>query len=98
MLVFFCHHCCILFDQALYVAGQVAGSSVSTSPLPYGTMASHCEAISMGTRKKLSSWLTSSHDSVSNDQPPTNADDQKFTQKVVYVVMLECFKIKMTLS
>lgn len=71
-----------LLESALHVAGQVAGSSVSTSPLPYGTMASHCEAISMGTRKKLSSWLTSSHDSVSDDQPPINADDQKFTQKV----------------
>ncbi|RWW62258.1 hypothetical protein BHE74_00030618 [Ensete ventricosum] len=32
-------------EQALHVAGQVAGTSVSTSPLPYGTMASQCEAL-----------------------------------------------------
>lgn len=41
----------------LHVAGQVAVSSVSTSPLPYGTMASQCEALGLGSRKKLSSWL-----------------------------------------
>ncbi|KAB1202104.1 hypothetical protein CJ030_MR8G004271 [Morella rubra] len=43
--------------QALVVAGQVAGTSVTTSPLPYNTMASHCEALGTGTRKKLSNWL-----------------------------------------
>lgn len=43
--------------QALEVAGQVAGTSVSTSPLPYNTMASQCEALGTGTRKKLSNWL-----------------------------------------
>lgn len=44
--------------QALEVAGQVAGTSVSTSPLPYDTMARHCENLGTGTRKKLSNWLT----------------------------------------
>lgn len=43
--------------QALEVAGQVAGTSVSTSPLPYNAMASQCEAFGTGTRKKLSNWL-----------------------------------------
>ncbi|KAA8545251.1 hypothetical protein F0562_020035 [Nyssa sinensis] len=47
-----------LLESALEVAGQVAGTSVSTSPLPYSTMASQCEALGTGTRKKLSSWLT----------------------------------------
>ena len=51
----------LVCDQALEVAGQVAGASVSTSPLSYSTMASQCEALGTGTRKKLSSWLT--HDS-----------------------------------
>uniref|UniRef100_A0A0D9VT81 Uncharacterized protein n=1 Tax=Leersia perrieri TaxID=77586 RepID=A0A0D9VT81_9ORYZ len=52
-----------LLESALHVAGQVAGASVSTSPLPYGTMTSQCEALGSGTRKKLSSWLVSGHDS-----------------------------------
>ncbi|KAF3454137.1 hypothetical protein FNV43_RR04584 [Rhamnella rubrinervis] len=46
-----------LFESALEVAGQVAGTSVSTSPLPFNTMASQCEALGTGTRKKLSNWL-----------------------------------------
>ncbi|XP_078160554.1 protein SEMI-ROLLED LEAF 2 [Carex rostrata] len=46
-----------LLESVLHVAGQVAVSSVSTSPLPYGTMASQCEALGLGSRKKLSSWL-----------------------------------------
>lgn len=46
------------------MAGQVAGSSISTSPLPYGAMASQCEALGMGTRKKLSSWLGNGHESI----------------------------------
>ncbi|XP_010267987.1 PREDICTED: uncharacterized protein LOC104605067 isoform X2 [Nelumbo nucifera] len=46
-----------LVESALEVAGQVAGTSVSTSPLPYSAMASQCEALGTGTRKKLSSWL-----------------------------------------
>ncbi|XP_038980454.1 protein SEMI-ROLLED LEAF 2-like isoform X1 [Phoenix dactylifera] len=51
-----------LLESALHVAGQVAGTSVSTSPLPYGAMASQCESLGMGTRKKLSSWLVGGHD------------------------------------
>ncbi|KAI5658556.1 hypothetical protein M9H77_27349 [Catharanthus roseus] len=47
-----------LMESALEVAGQVAGTSISTSPLPYSTMASQCEALGTDTRKKLSSWLT----------------------------------------
>ncbi|KAK6911653.1 hypothetical protein RJ641_023746 [Dillenia turbinata] len=47
-----------LLESALEVAGHVAGTSVSTSPLPYSTMASQCEALGSGTRKKLSTWLT----------------------------------------
>lgn len=46
-----------LLESALEVAGQVAGTSVSTSPLPYRTMASQCEAFGTGTRNKLSNWL-----------------------------------------
>lgn len=46
-----------LLESALEVAGQVAGTSVTTSPLPYNTMASQCEALGTGTRKKLSNWL-----------------------------------------
>lgn len=53
-----------LLESALHVAGQVSGSSVSTSPLPYGTMASQCEAFGIGMRKKLSTWLVSGHDEV----------------------------------
>ncbi|KAL7003167.1 hypothetical protein U1Q18_004325, partial [Sarracenia purpurea var. burkii] len=47
-----------LLESALEVAGQVAGTSISTSPLPYSAMASQCEALGIGARKKLSSWLT----------------------------------------
>lgn len=39
------------------MAGQVAGSSVSTSPLPYDTIASQCESLGTDSRKKLSNWL-----------------------------------------
>ncbi|XVF31468.1 hypothetical protein REPUB_Repub16aG0148600 [Reevesia pubescens] len=46
-----------LLESSLEVAGQVAATSVSTSPLPYDTMASRCEAFGTGTRKKLSNWL-----------------------------------------
>ncbi|KAM7478464.1 hypothetical protein LguiA_026677 [Lonicera macranthoides] len=47
-----------LLESALEVAGQVAGTSVSNSPVPFNTMASHCEALGLDTRKKLCSWLT----------------------------------------
>ncbi|KAA8536735.1 hypothetical protein F0562_029213 [Nyssa sinensis] len=46
-----------VLESAHEVAGQMAGTSVSTSPLPYSAMASQCEALGTGTRKKLSSWL-----------------------------------------
>ncbi|KAL7082972.1 hypothetical protein ACP275_14G133400 [Erythranthe tilingii] len=46
-----------LLESALEVAGQVAGASVSTSPLPYSTMTNQCEAFGTDTRKKLSNWL-----------------------------------------
>ncbi|EEF49964.1 conserved hypothetical protein [Ricinus communis] len=47
-----------LLESALEVAGQVAGASISTSPLPYDTMAKQCEDLGKGTRKKLSNWLS----------------------------------------
>nr|XP_011466140.1 PREDICTED: uncharacterized protein LOC101313033 isoform X1 [Fragaria vesca subsp. vesca] len=50
-----------LLESALEVAGQVAGTSVSTSPLPYNTMTKQCEALGTGTRKKLSNWLAHEH-------------------------------------
>lgn len=46
-----------LLESALEVAGQVAGSSVSTSPLPYDTITSQCESLGTDSRKKLSNWL-----------------------------------------
>lgn len=51
-----------LLESALEVAGQVTGPSVSASPLPYGTMASQCEAFGMSTRKKFSTWLVSTQE------------------------------------
>ncbi|KAL9234895.1 hypothetical protein vseg_009711 [Gypsophila vaccaria] len=47
-----------LLESALEVAGQVVGTSMSTSPLPYSTMAGHCEALETSTRMKLSNWLS----------------------------------------
>ncbi|GFP87928.1 hypothetical protein PHJA_000936500, partial [Phtheirospermum japonicum] len=58
-----------LLESALEVAGQVAGTCVSTSPLPYSAMTNQCEAFGADTRKKLSNWLT--HDDV-NCSPKTN--------------------------
>lgn len=46
-----------LMESALEVAGQVAGTTVSTSPLPYNTMASQCESLGTCARQKLSNWL-----------------------------------------
>ncbi|KAK4424539.1 protein SEMI-ROLLED LEAF 2 [Sesamum alatum] len=60
-----------LLESALEVAGQVAGSSISTSPLPYSTMTNQCETFGTDTRKKLSNWLTYDNHSVqSNDTSP----------------------------
>ncbi|GJT24056.1 protein semi-rolled leaf 2 [Tanacetum coccineum] len=47
-----------LLDSALEAAGQVAGASVSTSPLPFSAMAGQCEALGTDSRKKLSTWLS----------------------------------------
>ncbi|CAN6301144.1 unnamed protein product [Urochloa humidicola] len=60
-----------LLESALHVAGQVAGASVSTSPLPYDTMTSQCEALGLGTRKKLSSWLVNGHESTPDSPMPS---------------------------
>lgn len=58
-----------LLESALEVAGQVAGTSVSASPLPYDTMARHCENLGTGTRKKLSNWLTyETHYTIANER------------------------------
>uniref|UniRef100_A0A7N0VMA9 ARM repeat superfamily protein n=1 Tax=Kalanchoe fedtschenkoi TaxID=63787 RepID=A0A7N0VMA9_KALFE len=46
-----------LLDSALEVAGQVAGTTVSTSPLPFSAITSQCEALGTGNRKKLTNWL-----------------------------------------
>lgn len=74
-------HC--FSGQALHVAGQVAGASVSTSPLPYGTMTSQCEALGSGTRKKLSSWLVNGHHlTPDNPVPSLPASDRFILPKV----------------
>ncbi|GER48585.1 ARM repeat superfamily protein [Striga asiatica] len=51
-----------LLESALEVAGQVAGSSVSTSPLPYSAITNQCETFGTDSRKKLSNWLA--HDNI----------------------------------
>ncbi|KAI3522320.1 hypothetical protein L1887_00004 [Cichorium endivia] len=60
-----------LLESALEAAGQVAGASVSTSPLPFNTMAGQCEALGTDSRKKLSTWL--SHASTDATKPPPMA-------------------------
>ncbi|KAF8394670.1 hypothetical protein HHK36_020886 [Tetracentron sinense] len=74
-----------LLESALEVAGQVAGTSVSTSPLPYSTMASQCEALGMGTRRKLSSWLAhENHDSRAAEKmfPTISSDGRSAVRKI----------------
>ncbi|KAF5952160.1 hypothetical protein HYC85_010104 [Camellia sinensis] len=74
-----------LLESALEVAGQVAGTSVSTSPLPYSTMASQCEALGTGARKKLSNWLTQeSHYTKTSEKvlPSFSADGLSEIRKV----------------
>ncbi|KAM1442632.1 hypothetical protein ACFX1T_010187 [Malus domestica] len=74
-----------LMESALEVAGQVAGTAVSTSPLPYNTMASRCEALGTGTRKKLSNWLAyENHQSSVRDRlfPAVPADGRAALQKI----------------
>lgn len=71
--------------QALEVAGQVAGTSVSTSPLPYSAIASQCEALGTGTRQRLSSWLThESHYAKTSEKlfPAISADGHSEIKKV----------------
>lgn len=51
------HYDFYAYFQALEVAGQVVGTSVSNSPLSYSIMAGQCEALESGTRKKLCNWL-----------------------------------------
>ncbi|WCJ43055.1 Protein SEMI-ROLLED LEAF 2 [Euphorbia peplus] len=58
-----------LLESALEVAGQVAGASISTSPLPYDTMARQCEDLGKGTRTKLSNWLSHENHNNSADKP-----------------------------
>ncbi|KAJ4969378.1 hypothetical protein NE237_016079 [Protea cynaroides] len=75
-----------LLESALEVAGQVAGTSVSTSPLPYSTMASHCEALGTGSRMKLSNWLAhETHNSRLVDQPSlaSSANGISAIQKII---------------
>lgn len=66
------------------MAGQVAATSVSTSPLPYDTMASRCEAFGTGTRKKLSNWLAheNHHGATDKFSPTVSADRQAMLRKV----------------
>ncbi|KAE9589558.1 putative armadillo-like helical protein [Lupinus albus] len=59
-----------LMESALEVAGQVAGTVVSTSPLPYNTMARQCETLGTCGRTKLSNWLAfENHYSQAADKP-----------------------------
>ncbi|XP_022743108.1 protein EFR3 homolog B-like isoform X1 [Durio zibethinus] len=74
-----------LLESALEVAGQVAATSVSTSPLPYDTMASQCEAFGTGTRKKLSNWLTNEkhqHGATDKFLPTAPADRHMMLRKI----------------
>ncbi|KAF6134619.1 hypothetical protein GIB67_022906, partial [Kingdonia uniflora] len=71
-----------LLESALEVAGKIAGTSVLTSPLTYITMASQCEALNTGMRKKLSSWLAhEACDSKTADNAAL-ADVQLFSNKI----------------
>lgn len=60
-----------LLESALEAAGQVAGASVSTSPLPFSAMAGQCEALGTDSRKKLSTWL--SHANTDTDTKSADA-------------------------
>lgn len=77
--------------QALEVAGQVAGTSATTSPLPYNTMASQCEALGTGTRKKLSNWLAHEHHqsrALDKSLPVFAADGHLALEKVSLLINL----------
>lgn len=67
------------------MAGQVAGTSVSTSPLPYSAMTNQCESLGIDTRKKLSNWLTSENRCAKASDvflPPFHADGMSAIGKV----------------
>ena len=44
-------------QQALETAGQVAGVSVSSSPLPYSDVAMRCEAFGTSAGRKIPVWM-----------------------------------------
>ncbi|KAL2490399.1 Uncharacterized protein Adt_26027 [Abeliophyllum distichum] len=74
-----------LLESALEVAGQVAGTSVSTSPLPYSAMTNQCESLGVDTRKRLSNWLIhENHCTKANDVflPPFPADGLSAVRKI----------------
>lgn len=75
-----------LLESALEVAGQVAGTTVSTSPLPFSAMASQCQTLGTDTRKKLTNWLSSeNHQHMKASSPFTTipADDQPSFIKIM---------------
>ncbi|KAF5178819.1 Efr3-like protein [Thalictrum thalictroides] len=58
-----------LLQSAFEEACQVAGTAVSTSPLPYSAMTYHCEALGTCAMKNLSNWLNhEAHEAKSADQ------------------------------
>lgn len=71
------------------MAGQVAGTSVTTSPLSYNTMASQCEALGTGTRKKLSNWLAheNQQSTVVEESFPTFPVDGRLALKKVCLLL-----------
>ncbi|KAL2231298.1 UNVERIFIED_CONTAM: Protein SEMI-ROLLED LEAF 2 [Sesamum indicum] len=88
-----------LLESALEVAGQVAGSSISTSPLPYSTMTNQCEAFGTDTRKKLSNWLTSDNHSIqANDMspPPLRSTGGSSIDKSLWVWDLWVYSFNLT--
>lgn len=68
--------------QALEVAGQVAGSTAMATPLSYSAMANQCEALGVGTRKRLSTWLGTDI-MVDNQLPRLPCDSQATLPKVI---------------
>ncbi|KAK1364198.1 Armadillo-type [Heracleum sosnowskyi] len=75
-----------LLESALEVAGQVAGTTVSTSPLPFSAMASQCQTLGTDTRKKLTNWLSSeNHQHMKASSPFTTipADEQPSFSKIM---------------
>lgn len=74
-----------LLESALEVAGQVAGTSVSTSPLPFSAMASQCQALGTDTRKKLTNWLSHENHYLKAAAPlvTSPADEQPSIRKIL---------------